>query len=115
MGPSQLDGHGEYAQRPAQRGGTREVLAPSEQQWTRYFAANSDSPEAKIGDALVSFFTWAAQQELESIGRSTKVGLEKATAHGKILGTPRTMSELQVAMARSYVQTARRSIGALAL
>ena len=70
-------------------------LAPSEQQWTRYFAANSDSPEAKIGDALVSFFTWAAQQELESIGRSTKVGLEKAKAHGKTLGAPRTMSELQ--------------------
>ena len=42
-------------------------LAPSEQHWTRYFDADPDSPEAVIGDVLASFFTWAAQQELESI------------------------------------------------
>ena len=30
-------------------------LAPSEQQWTRYFAVNPDSPEAMIGE-LRQFF-----------------------------------------------------------
>ena len=31
-----------------------------------------------MGDVLASFFTWAAQQELESIRRRTKAGLDKA-------------------------------------
>ena len=76
-------------------------LAPSEQHWTRYFAADPDSPEAVIGDVLASFFTWAAQQELESIRRKTKSGLDKARSNGKTLGTPRKMTDLKVEMARS--------------
>ena len=77
-------------------------LAPSEQHWTRYFDADQDSPEAVIGDVLASFFTWAAQQELESVRRRTKAGLEKARANGKTLGTPRKMTDLKVEMARSF-------------
>ena len=77
-------------------------LAPSEQHWTRYFDADPDSPEAVIGDVLASFFTWASQQELESIRRRTKAGLEKARANGKTLGTPRKMTDLKVEMARSF-------------
>ena len=76
-------------------------LAPSEQHWTRYFDADLDSPEAVIGDVLASFFTWAAQQELESIRRRTKAGLDKARSNGKTLGTPRKMTDLKVEMARS--------------
>ena len=77
-------------------------LAPSEQHWTGYFDADPDSPEAVIGDVLASFFTWAAQQELESVRRRTKTGLEKARANGKTLGTPRKMTDLKVEMARSF-------------
>ena len=77
-------------------------LAPSEQQWTRYFDAGPDSPEAVIGDVQASFFTWAAQQELESIRRRTKAGLDKARSNGKTLGTPRKMTDLKVEMARSF-------------
>ena len=77
-------------------------LAPSEQHWTRYFDADPDSPEVVIGDVLASFFTWAAQQELESIRRRTKAGLDKARSNGKTLGTPRKMTDLKVGLARSF-------------
>ena len=77
-------------------------LAPSEKQWTRYFDADPDSPKAVIGDVLASFFTWAVQQELESVRRRTTAGLEKARANGKTLGTPREMTDLKVEMARSF-------------
>ena len=53
-------------------------------------------------ELLASFFTWAAQQELESIRRRTKAGLENARANGKTLGTPRKMTDLKVEMARSF-------------
>ena len=55
-----------------------------------------------IGDVLASFFTWAAQQELETVRRRTKAGLEKARANGKTLGTPRKMTDLNVELARSF-------------
>ena len=55
-----------------------------------------------IGDVLASFFVWVAQQELESVRRRTKAGLEKARANGKTLGTPRKMTDLKVEMARSF-------------
>ena len=77
-------------------------LASSEQLWTRYFDADPDSPEAVIGDVLASFFTWAAQQELESIRMRTKAGLDKARSNGKTLGTPRKMTDFKVEMARSF-------------
>ncbi len=77
-------------------------LASSEQQWTRFFDADPDSPEAVIGDVLASFFTWAAQQKLESVRRRTKADLEKARANGKTLGTPRKMTDLNVELARSF-------------
>ena len=75
-------------------------LALSEAQWMRYFDADPDTPEAFIGDILASFMTWAAQQELESIRRRTKAGLDKARAQGKTLGTPRKLSTEQVALAQ---------------
>ena len=77
-------------------------LASSEEHWTRYFDADPDSPEAVIGDVLASFFTWAAQQELESIRRRTKAGLDKARSNGKTLGTPRKITDLKVEMSRSF-------------
>ena len=89
-------------QGPARPQGSGPALAPSEQLWTRYFDADPDSPEAVIGDVLASFFTWAAQQELESIRRRTKAGLDKARSNGKTLGTPRKMTDLKVEMARSF-------------
>ena len=64
--------------------------------------ADPDSPEAVIGDVLASFFTWASQQELESIRRRTKAGLDKARSNGKTLGTPWKMTDLKVEMARSF-------------
>ncbi len=51
---------------------------------------------------LASFFTWAAQQEMESIRRRTKAGLDKARSNGKTLGTPRKMTDLKVEMDRSF-------------
>ena len=54
-----------------------------------------------IGDVLAGFFTWAAQQELESIRRRTKAGLDKARSN-ETLGTPRKMTDLKVEMARSF-------------
>ena len=51
---------------------------------------------------LASFFTWAVQQELESIRRRTKAGLDKARSNGKTLGTPQKMTDLKVEMARSF-------------
>ena len=77
-------------------------LSPSEREWTGYLDADPDSPQAVIGDVLASFFAWAAQQELESVRRRTKDGMERARAAGKTLGTPRRLTESQVDMARAF-------------
>ena len=67
-------------------------LASEEQVWMRYFDADPDSPEALIGDVLASVFTWQAQQELQSISRRTKAGLDRARAQGKKIGAPVKMT-----------------------
>ena len=77
-------------------------LASSEEHWTWYFDADPDLPEAVIGDVLASFFTWATQQQLESIRRRTKAGFDKARSNGKTLGTPRKITDLKVEMSRSF-------------
>ena len=74
-------------------------LSPAEQEWTRYLDAVPDAPEAMIGDILASVFTWAAQQELDSIKQRTRAGMARARAAGKVIGRPAAMTELQVDMA----------------
>ena len=57
-------------------------LASAEQTWTHYLDADPETPEAMIGDVLATAFTWATQQELESIRRRTKAGMDRARAEG---------------------------------
>ena len=71
-------------------------LAAIEESWTRYLDADPNTPEAMIGDILASVFTWASQQELDSIKRRTRAGLERARAAGKTLGPRRKMTDLDV-------------------
>ena len=49
-----------------------------------------------IGDILASVFAWASQQELDSISRRTKAGLERTRAAGKTLGSRRKMTDFDV-------------------
>ena len=44
---------------------------------------------------LAGFAAWVSDQELVSIRRRTKAGLEKAKADGNKLGAPRRLSEEQ--------------------
>ena len=53
-------------------------LAEAEAQWTRYLEADEGSPEAFFGQVLTMFAAWVADQELESIRRRTREGLERA-------------------------------------
>ena len=62
-------------------------LAEAEAQWTRYLEAEEGSPEAFFGQILTMFAAWVADQELESIKRRTRDGLERARQQGKALGT----------------------------
>ena len=71
-------------------------MTGAEQVWTQYLDADPNTPEAMIGDVLASVCAWAAQQELESIRRRTKAGLERARAAGKTLGPPRKMTDRKV-------------------
>ena len=50
-----------------------------------------------MGYTLAGFATWVSDQELVSIRRRTKAGLEKAKADGKKLGAPRRLSDEQEA------------------
>ena len=84
---------------------TRQVrirsLAQSEAGWVTYLFADSNTPEAVIGDILTTFMAWAAEQELQAVGRRTRAGLERAREAGKTLGPPRKIDEEQIeAMAR---------------
>ena len=47
-------------------------LAEAEAQWTRYLEADDGSPEAFFGQVLVMFAAWVADQELQSVKRSTR-------------------------------------------
>ena len=77
-----------------QRRGVRiRSLADNEQSWAQYLDAD---PEA-------GFAAWVSDQELVSIRRRTKAGLEKAKADGRKLGAPRRLSEEQEAAAIDMV------------
>ena len=72
-----------------QRRGVRiRNLADNEQSWAQYLDAAPDSPELFLGYTLVGFAAWVSDQELMSIRRCTKAGLEKARTDGKKLGAP---------------------------
>ena len=64
-------------------------LAEAEAQWTRYLEADEGSPESFFGQILTMFAAWVADQDLESIKRRTRDGLERARQQGKVLGPPR--------------------------
>ena len=68
-------------------------LAEAEAQWTRYLEADEGSPESFFGQILTMFAAWVADQELESIKRRTRDGLERARQHGKVLGPPRKVGD----------------------
>ena len=71
-------------------------LAEKEAQWTRYLEADEGSPEAFLGQVLVMFAAWVADQELQSVKRRTKEGLERARQQSKTLGPPRKFTPNQV-------------------
>ena len=71
-------------------------LAESEAQWTRYLEADEVSPEAFFGQVLVMFAAWVADQELQSVKRRAKEGLERAREQGKVLGPPRKFRPHQI-------------------
>ena len=75
-------------------------LAEAEAQWTMYLEADEGSPEAFFGQVLVMFAAWVADQELESIKRRTRDGLERARQQGKDLGPPRKIGPGQLAAMR---------------
>ena len=81
-----------------QRRGVRiRSLADNEQSWAQYLDADPESPESFLGYTLAGFAAWVSDQELVSIRRRTKAGLEKAKAEGRKLGAPRRLSEEQEA------------------
>ena len=61
-------------------------LAEAEAQWTKYLEADEGSPEAFFGQVLTMFAAWVADQELQSIKRRTREGLERARQQGKGFG-----------------------------
>ena len=71
-------------------------LAKAEAQWTLYLEADDGSPEAFFGQVLTMFAAWVADQELESMKRRTREGLERARQQGKALGPPRKLRVSQV-------------------
>ena len=71
-------------------------LAEAEKEWTRYLEADEGSPEAFFGQVLTMFAAWVADQELASIKRRTREGLERARQEGKTLGPPRKFTDGQV-------------------
>ena len=97
-----------------QRRGIRlHSLAETEALWARYLDAAPDSPEAFIGSILAQFAAWTAHQEVESISRRTRAGLEKARAQGKRLGRPPALTEEQISAA-SYLRATGISDRAIA-
>ena len=78
-----------------------DTLVVAEKEWTQYLEADEGSPEAFFGQILTMFAAWVADQELESIKRRTRDGLERARQQGKALGPPRKIGPGQmVAMRR---------------
>ena len=81
-------------------------LAEAEPQWTKYLEADEGSPEAFFGQILTMFAAWVADQELQSVKRRTKEGLERARDQGKVLGPPRKFRDEQVEAMRRMRETA---------
>ena len=75
-------------------------LAEAEKEWTRYLDADPGTSEAFFGQILTMFAAWVADQELESIKRRTREGLEQARQQGKTLGPPRKVGPGQLAAMR---------------
>ena len=76
-----------------QRRGVRiRSLADNEESQVQYLDADPDPPESSLGYTLAGLAAWVSDQELVSIRRRTRTGLEKAKADGKKLGTPRRLS-----------------------
>ena len=71
-------------------------LADAEKEWTRYLEAEPGSSEAFFGQVLTMFAAWVADQELESVRRRTREGMERARQQGKTLGPPRKLRPGQV-------------------
>ena len=97
------------------RGVNIRSLAETEAQWTRFLEVDEGSPEAFFGQVLVMFAAWVADQELASIKRRTREGLERARQQGKTLGPPRKLDVGQVAEMRRMRQegaSLRRIAGA---
>ena len=89
------------------------TLAENEAVWATYLSADPDTPEAFIGHMLASFAAWVAAQEIESISRRTKAGLERARAAGTKLGRPRVMSDEQISAA-AFLRSTTHSDRAIA-
>ena len=89
------------------------TLAENEAVWAAYLSADPDTPEAFIGHMLASFAAWVAAQEIESISRRTKAGLERARFEGKTLGRPERLTDDQKSAVRFlHLQgTSLRGIG----
>jgi putative DNA-invertase from lambdoid prophage Rac len=79
-------------------------LAETEAQWTHYLETDEGSPEAFFGQVLTMFAAWVADQELASIKRRTRDGLERARRQGKVLGRPPSLRPQQVAAMRRMRQ-----------
>ena len=61
-----------------QRRGVRiRSLADDEQPWAQYLDADPESPESFLGYTLAGFAAWVSDQELVSMRRRAKAGLEK--------------------------------------
>ena len=75
-------------------------LAEAEAQWTRYLEADEGSPEAFFAQVLTMFAAWVAAQELQSIRRRTREGLERARQQGNTLGPPRKLHQGQLEAVR---------------
>ena len=82
------------------RGVRIRALAQAEAQWTRYPEAQEGSPEVFFGQVLTMFAAWVADQELASIKRRTREGLERARQQGKTLGPPRKLKPGQLEAVR---------------
>ena len=61
-------------------------LADAEKEWTRHLEADDGSPEAFFGQVLTMFAAWVADQELESVRRRTREGLERSPPAGEDAG-----------------------------
>ena len=67
-------------------------LADAEKEWARYLEADEGSPEAFFGQVLTMFAAWVADQELESVRRRTREGMERARQQGKTRARPENSS-----------------------